>query len=51
MHPYIQVWSNFEIGDLDFWRSETYMKFFEFLDNKGGFHYEVGPCSSYVHVC
>ena len=35
------VWSNFEIGDLDFWRGETYMKFFDFLDQKGGFYYEV----------
>jgi len=33
-------WSNFEIGDLDLWRSEAYMKFFEFLDSKGGFYYE-----------
>jgi len=33
-------WSNFEIGDLDFWRSEAYMKYFEFLDQKGGFYYE-----------
>ncbi|KAF7793212.1 hypothetical protein EIP86_004321 [Pleurotus ostreatoroseus] len=33
-------WSNFEIGDLDFWRSEPYMKFFDFLDSKGGFYYE-----------
>ncbi|KLO10665.1 glycosyltransferase family 15 protein [Schizopora paradoxa] len=33
-------WSNFEIGDLDFWRNETYMKFFDFLDQKGGFYYE-----------
>lgn len=33
-------WSNFEIGDLDFWRGEAYTKFFEFLDNKGGFYYE-----------
>lgn len=35
------VWNNFEIGDLDFWRGEAYMKFFEFLDSKGGFYYEV----------
>jgi hypothetical protein len=35
------VWSNFEIGDLDFWRGEAYMKYFEFLDKKGGFYYEV----------
>ncbi|KAI0797902.1 glycosyltransferase family 15 protein [Abortiporus biennis] len=33
-------WSNFEIGDLDFWRGEAYMKYFEFLDSKGGFYYE-----------
>ncbi|KAF8333999.1 glycosyltransferase family 15 protein, partial [Cantharellus anzutake] len=33
-------WSNFEIGDLNFWRSEAYMEFFEFLDSKGGFYYE-----------
>ena len=35
------VWSNFEIADLDFWRGEAYQKFFEFLDSKGGFYYEV----------
>jgi alpha 1,2-mannosyltransferase len=34
------VWSNFEIGDLDFWRSEAYTKYFEHLDQKGGFYYE-----------
>jgi alpha 1,2-mannosyltransferase len=34
------VWSNFEIGDLDFWRSEAYTKYFEHLDSKGGFYYE-----------
>jgi len=34
------VWSNFEIGDLRFWRSEAYMKFFEHLDEAGGFYYE-----------
>ncbi|KAJ3903112.1 glycosyltransferase family 15 protein [Lentinula edodes] len=33
-------WSNFEIADMDFWRSEAYAKFFEFLDSKGGFYYE-----------
>ncbi|KAJ7437579.1 glycosyltransferase family 15 protein [Mycena galericulata] len=33
-------WSNFEIADLDLWRGESYMKFFEFLDSKGGFYYE-----------
>lgn len=33
-------WSNFEIGDLNFWRGEAYMKYFEWLDKKGGFYYE-----------
>ncbi|KAJ3562371.1 hypothetical protein NP233_g9614 [Leucocoprinus birnbaumii] len=33
-------WSNFEIGDLDFWRGEAYSKFFDFLDKEGGFYYE-----------
>jgi alpha 1,2-mannosyltransferase len=38
-------WSNFEIADLDFWRSDVYMKYFEFLDQKGGFYYEVRDLS------
>ncbi|KAF8918091.1 glycosyltransferase family 15 protein [Mucidula mucida] len=33
-------WSNFEIADLDFWRSEPYQAFFDYLENKGGFYYE-----------
>lgn len=33
-------WSNFEIGSLDFFRSATYLRFFEYLDRKGGFFYE-----------
>ncbi|CAG8627832.1 3584_t:CDS:2 [Paraglomus occultum] len=33
-------WSNFEIGDLRFYRSEAYLKYFEFLDKAGGFYYE-----------
>ncbi|KIM28834.1 glycosyltransferase family 15 protein [Serendipita vermifera MAFF 305830] len=33
-------WSNFEIGDLDFWRGEAYSKYFEHLDAQGGFYYE-----------
>ncbi|KAJ7784885.1 glycosyltransferase family 15 protein [Mycena maculata] len=33
-------WSNFEIADLDLWRSDAYMKFFEWLDSTGGFYYE-----------
>ncbi|KAJ3507873.1 hypothetical protein NLJ89_g6058 [Agrocybe chaxingu] len=33
-------WSNFEIGNLDLWRGEAYGKYFDFLDEKGGFYYE-----------
>ncbi|EIN06517.1 glycosyltransferase family 15 protein [Punctularia strigosozonata HHB-11173 SS5] len=33
-------WSNFEIADMDFWRSEAYSTFFDYLDQKGGFYYE-----------
>ncbi|CAG8708680.1 6314_t:CDS:2, partial [Dentiscutata heterogama] len=33
-------WSNFEIADLNLWRSEAYLKYFDFLDKKGGFFYE-----------
>lgn len=33
-------WSNFEIGDLDFFRSDVYQSFFEHLDKTGGFFYE-----------
>lgn len=33
-------WSNFEIADMDFWRSEAYLKFFSHLDRNGGIYYE-----------
>ena len=33
-------WSNFEIGSLDWLRSQQYLDFFNFLDKKGGFFYE-----------
>ncbi|KAJ3786260.1 glycosyltransferase family 15 protein [Lentinula aff. detonsa] len=33
-------WSNFEIADMNFWRSEAYIAFFEYLETKGGFYYE-----------
>lgn len=35
-----QFFSNFEIGDLRFFRSEAYQAYFHFLDEKGGFFYE-----------
>ncbi|KAI3407049.2 KTR4 [Candida oxycetoniae] len=33
-------WSNFEIGDMDFFRSEAYNNWFKYLDSTGGFYYE-----------
>lgn len=33
-------WSNFEIGNLNFWRSEAYLTYFNYLSKSGGFHYE-----------
>ncbi|MCJ1377761.1 alpha 1,2-mannosyltransferase 2.4.1 [Xylographa soralifera] len=33
-------WSNFEIGSLDWLRSQQYLDFFNFLDKQGGFFYE-----------
>ncbi|KAI1846777.1 hypothetical protein JX265_004746 [Neoarthrinium moseri] len=33
-------WSNFEIADMDFFRSPAYQDFFEYLDKKGGFYFE-----------
>jgi len=33
-------WSNFEIGDMDFFRSEAYTKWVNHLDATGGFYYE-----------
>ncbi|CCE66257.1 hypothetical protein TPHA_0P00990 [Tetrapisispora phaffii CBS 4417] len=33
-------WSNFEIGDLNFWRGEAYSAYFDHLDKAGGFFYE-----------
>ncbi|KAJ7931325.1 glycosyltransferase family 15 protein [Mycena leptocephala] len=32
-------WSNFEIAAFDLWRSDAYLKFFDFLDTEGGFYY------------
>ena len=33
-------WSNFEIADMEFFRSPEYRDFFEFLDADGGFYFE-----------
>ncbi|KIL56814.1 glycosyltransferase family 15 protein [Amanita muscaria Koide BX008] len=39
-YSYCHFWSNFEIADLEFWRDDAYSKFFDFLDQQGGFYYE-----------
>jgi mannosyltransferase len=33
-------WSNFEIADMEFFRSAAYRKIFDYLDRDGGFYYE-----------
>ncbi|CAK7900884.1 probable mannosyltransferase Ktr4p [[Candida] anglica] len=33
-------WSNFEIADMDFFRSEPYNEWFKYLDSTGKFYYE-----------
>ncbi|KAI5780909.1 glycolipid 2-alpha-mannosyltransferase-domain-containing protein [Geopyxis carbonaria] len=33
-------WSNFEIADMNFWRSKPYEDYFDHLDRAGGFFYE-----------
>ena len=35
------VWSNFEIANMDFFRSDAYSEYFDFLDRSGGYYYEV----------
>lgn len=37
-------WSNFEIGDFDFFRGREYQDLFSYLDRRGGFYFErVSP--------
>ncbi|KAK9454685.1 nucleotide-diphospho-sugar transferase [Dipodascopsis uninucleata] len=33
-------WSNFEIASLDFYRSQAYLDYFDYLDKTGNFYYE-----------
>ncbi|EIN06518.1 alpha-1,2-mannosyltransferase [Punctularia strigosozonata HHB-11173 SS5] len=33
-------WSNFEIADMNFWRSPAYEAYFDYLEKAGGFYYE-----------
>ena len=37
---FCHFWSNFEVADLEFFRSKQYRDFFEYLDRSGGFYYE-----------
>lgn len=39
-HLIVLQWSNFEIGNLDWLRSQAYLEFFNMLDKDGGFFYE-----------
>ncbi|KAJ3267550.1 alpha 1,2-mannosyltransferase 2.4.1 [Borealophlyctis nickersoniae] len=36
----VHFWSNFEIADLEFFRSKDYIDYFNYLDKAGGFFYE-----------
>ena len=45
-------WSNFEIADLDFWRSDVYLEYFDWLDQSGGFYYERwGEMATCFELC
>lgn len=33
-------WSNFEVGDMEFFRGEAYQNWFKYLDQTGNFYYE-----------
>ena len=39
-YNHCHFWSNFEIGSLDWLRSQAYMDYFDSLDHDGGFFYE-----------
>jgi alpha 1,2-mannosyltransferase len=47
--PCAAVWSNFEVADMDFWRGPAYNAYFELLESKGGFYYEVLARSSHPY--
>lgn len=37
---FCHFWSNFEIADMDFFRSDEYRGYFDMLDQSGGFYFE-----------
>ncbi|TIB81130.1 hypothetical protein E3Q22_01358 [Wallemia mellicola] len=39
-YNHCHFWSNFEIANLNLWRSPAYRAFFDYLDKAGGFYYE-----------
>lgn len=39
-YNYCHFWTNFQLADLSFFRSEAYQKYFEYLDRTGNFFYE-----------
>lgn len=39
-YNHCHYWSNFEVGNLNFWRAKPYQDFFNKLDHDGGFFYE-----------
>lgn len=41
-------WSNFEIADMDFFRTRAYQDYFDYLDKKGGFYFERVSLSSTI---
>jgi alpha 1,2-mannosyltransferase len=44
-------WSNFEIADLDFYRSHEYLAYFDFLDRAGGFFCTLPHLLACLAVC
>jgi mannosyltransferase len=48
---FCQYWSNFEIADLNFFRSEQYRDFFHYLDQSGGFYFERVCLSCPFFIC
>lgn len=40
MYNMCHFWSNFEVGNLNFFRGEAYGAYFDYLDRSGGFYYE-----------
>lgn len=39
-YNFCHYWSNFEIASLDFFRSEAYQAYFDYIDSTGQFYYD-----------